>query len=819
MADHNGFSDKSSLSEELARRAVQFVINTHAATVNMRLYPPKSSMVVDTLEQAKERLDEILDEVELLSVTSLEGRLLINGVQLEELEQQRAPIKSFVEWMNERGISTVEFRRGVTIDELRAALEVVGEMMVNPEIREDVDGALARRSVKNVSINRRVYVAIEPGMEISAAGLEGRRKASPLDALKDELLAQYLMGRIEVTQIDEQELGEALLDTDKVGNILSSFISQGSEQGILARSKLAEEGLARLASIAEGGGGEPIRDLLTNQIARIVASMTPAEMSSVLSSGEISGVDVSRMRKNVIEMLSDRQLLDLVDSLIADYLEMRKDMSAFDKSWVKEKLMGMNSILLEAKSGEREESISELIDRKLDEAQIVEERDLSTGKRVFSAYQLLGGPLEEEDVPDLGFEDDEVVSLQIKRLYEMEEDDLSSGMLLRLVDSIKADSEKVRRYATHLIRETISQLHPEHALQAASIVFPALRSAVVQECDYQTFVHEADTLGLIAGIYIKAEKVEEVVELIETMALVSSPDGAKGREFRKHANDVLQSLIGPGGPLDPALFLAKERRERVSFAVDVLSRLGTEFLSPLVEIVKNLSTIERHDAIFEAIVAAGSAGLEALVSEMKKPNPWYVSRNILRVLGELRSKEAIDHVYEMAGHPDERVRREVIRSLAKIGARECLEFVMGALNDPSPAVRRTAVRMLGSFHDTSVAPLLIDIIEKSGKKSKPGEEGLSEAACLAIGDLGDPAYTPYLVEVLGKGGLLKKGKPPEVRAAAALALGMIGCPENIPALRRALEDPSAVVRSSAERALGLISSKGETQAKPGREGA
>ncbi len=810
MSEHINVGGQTSFSDKFIHRAVQFVINTHAATVNMRLYPPKSSMVLDTLDQAMERLEEILSEVDSLSVSALESRLLINGEQLDEMDQQRAPVRSFVDWMNERGISTIEFKRGVTIDELRDALEVVGEMMVNPQIREDIDGELRRREVKNILVNRRVYVAVESGKELASAGLRGGREPTPLDALKDELLVQYLMGKIEIREIDQERLSEALLDAEKVGSILSSFISQEGEQGgILTRNNLAKEGLERLASIADEAGGERLRDLLTGQLAGIVASMTPSEMSSVLSSGEITGVDIKQVRKNVIEMLSDKQLMDLVDSLIADYLEMRKDAKAFDKGWAKEKLMGMNAILLEAKSGNREEAVSELIDRKLDEAQIVEERDFSTGKRVFSAYQLLGGPIEEEDLPDLGFGDDEVVSTQIKRLYEMEEEDLSSGMLLRLADNIQVESEKIRRYAAHLVKETISQLETEYAMRAVKIISPVLKNAVLREEDYQTFAHEADTLGLIADIYIKAGKPDEVAELIQTLLAAMSPDGGKGRELRKHAGDVLQSLIGPGGPLDPTAFMSEEKRGKALFAVRVLSKLGVEFLAPLVELVKSLSKIERQDVAFEAITCAGNVGIEALVAEMKKPNPWYACRNILRVLGELKAEEAIDDICVMAGHQDERVRREVIRTLAKIGARECLEFIMGAINDPSPSVRRTAVRMLGSFRDPSVVPFLLDIVNRSGKKGKLEEEGLSEAACLAIGDLGDPAYVPHLVEILGRGGLLKKGKPPEVRAAAALALGMICDPGGIPALKQALDDPSAIVRSSAERALNMISrSKG-----------
>lgn len=796
-------NSEEALQEDYVRGAVRFISNTHAATVNMRLYPPTSSMVIETLDQAHEMLTMLLTEKQTLSIGVFENKILINGLRLDDFDQQRPPVKSFVNWMNERGLATLDFEYGVSMDELRATLEVIGQMAVDPDIRQNLPEELAERGVEHISLNQRVYVAVAPGTDASAiaAGIGGR--ATPLEALKDELLIRYLMGQIDLGNVEEMELVKVLSDSAKVGGLLSSFIAhEGTEGGVYVRSQRAEEGLDRLAAMTGEVQDPALRVSLGEQVTSIIAQMTPLEMTSVLSGKGPADLDIERVRHNVVEMLTDEQLMQVVDSLIVEYTEMKKEYGSLPDGWARERLGNMNRVLLDVKGGERGEALTDFIDTRLDSAGMQEERDLSTGRRVLSAYQLLGGPLEEEDVVDIDLGGDQAITAQIRQLYDMGEHDLTAGMLVKLADNLDAESEKVRRYAAHLLKETVSGLEESQGLIAAEVLAPLLEDAVAGEEDYQTFVHETDSLGLIAEIYLKGGNVDRAAGILGLLIALASPKKyAKGLELTRHARVVLDSLMGPGGFIDPARILSQENREKRLLTVRVLSKLGTDALQPLVDTMKDRSQVDLRSRAIEALQAAGPAGIKALGAELKRPNPWYVHRNVLRTMAELKNPAALEDINLMADSADERIRREVIWSLAHIGHRDSLEFVKEAINDPSPSVRRTAVRVLGSFGDPGVVQFLVDVINQHGRRGKETDRGLAEAACLAVGDLHSSDYVPILVDLLDKGGMFKKGRPDEIRAAAALALGTIGDGRVMPVLEKATRDQSLLVRTSAEKAL------------------
>ncbi|MBU4489677.1 MAG: hypothetical protein KKE79_03480, partial [Actinobacteria bacterium] len=453
----NGSGEVEVLSPNFTRHAVMFVINAHAATVNMRLYPPTSSMVADTLEKADESLKKLFDETDTFSVSAIERSLLINDVRLEEIEQQKVPVKAFLAWMDERGLSNIEFNKGVTTDELRASFETIGEILNDPNMRVRLADELDRKGVENVLVNQRIYVAIAPGEEI---GVGGSGKATPLDALKDELLVRYLMNKVDLGDVEDQDVAEILSNPGKVGGLMSSFlVEEGAEGGVLIRSQQAEDALDRLSIMTNKVEDESMKAMLSEQITKVIAEMSPREMTGVLSGHGTKTMDIGHVRSNVIKMLNDAKLMDIVDSLMDEYAEMKMEAEELDTEWARERLKNLNELLLEVKKGKRGEEIAEKIDRKLDEAGIEEERDPHSGKRMLSVCQMLGGRLEEEDV-DLGEGLDHTVSRQVRKLYGMEESDLAAGILLKLAGNLNADSDTVRRYAASLIKQTLEDLEP-----------------------------------------------------------------------------------------------------------------------------------------------------------------------------------------------------------------------------------------------------------------------------------------------------------------------------------------------------------------------
>lgn len=802
------------LPEEYARKAVQFVINAHAATVNMRLYPATSTMVTETLEKAQDCLEELLEGGQSFSVSTLENVLLINDSRLDENEQQRAPVRSFIAWMAERGLSSIEFKPEVGVDEVRSVFEILGMMMEKQELRENLSEALTDKGVTNVMVNQRVYVAV--GSEEDAAELKMGigRKATPLDALKDELLIRYLMGKVDLGGLDNRELTDIISNPVKVGGLMSRFLSEeGAEGGVLVKSQKAEEALAKLSEMVSEIPDESLRETLSSSISGIVAEMSPGEMTSVLTGRATENIDITHVRENVITMIKDEQLLGIVDSLITEYIEMKSEIEQLDTAWVRERLNSLNELLIDVRTGIRDGALGEVIDSKLDKAGILEERDEATGARILSAYQMLGSPLGADDLPDLGEGIDRTVPRQICQLYSMGETDLAAGMLLKLADNLTAESPRVRRYASTLVKETLEVTQPDQMIMAASVVRPRLLETVALEQDYGAFTSLVDSLAAIARAYIREGNAEEASIVIEVLKGQTSPEGARSAEHSKHANMVVETMLGSEGLVSAEVLLSGDR-ESVLRKVRAMAKLGPEAIAPLVNVVKDRGQIEWREFAMEALGSVGSTGVAALVKELEKDNPWYVYRNVLCILADMRIPEAVEPVISMVNYPDERIRREAVRSLAKLGPPEALAIVQNATNDGSSAVRMTAVRVLGMFDDNSVAPFLLDIIHGKGPRGREEDQGVVEAACLALGDLGDRAYVGELVVLVGRGGLFRKGRPDQIRAAACIALGNIGDDRSLPVLEKATRDSNVVVRSSAEKALCKITGVGGHEVSP-----
>ena len=795
--------DTGKLSEEYVENAVRFVISAHAATVNMRLYPPSSDIVTQMLEKAQEWLGELFEERDEFSVSALENSIVINDVRLEEAYQQKAPVKSFVAWMNERGLSSLQFRTGVTEEELRTVFSLVGEIGENQELRANLMGELAERGVTNTSVNQRVYVAVDAGGDTADIAGVALRKATPLDALKDELLIRYLMAKVDLGQVQDSDMLEVLSDPEKVGGLMSRFLAEeGAEGGVLIKSQRAEDALNRLSAMISAVEDKGLRQSLQDTATSIISEMSPREMTSVLSGRGPEDLDIRHVRQNVISMLKDEQLFGIVDSLIDEYLDMKEQVGELDSEWARDRLKNLNNLLLEVRGGNLGDALTEEIDRRLDEAEIPDEREPGTGVRVLSAYQLLGGPLEEEQIPDLGEEVDNTVPMQIQKLYSMKESELAAGLLRNLADNLVDRPENVRRFAAYLVRETLVILDPPERMTAAGVLEPGLAEAAGAEQDYTAFAREIDSIASMAEFYLRENRAEEASGILELLLREASGESGKGTELVKHASSVLEGLIGPEGVISPEALLAEEDSEKLVRTVRVLAMLGPDTLSPIVGIIKERGHMEVRDSAISALVAAGPVGAQALIAELAKDNPWYAYRSILDVLVDIKCLEAVEQIGAMVSYTDERIRREAVRSLARIGDPGSLPIVLGAVNDSSPAVRRTAVRVLGMFKDPGVADYLFDIIYVSGRGPRVKEdEGMAEAACLALGDLRDSSLAPRILELLRKGGLFRRGMPDEVRAAACVALGTIGDQSAVRVLEKAARDANPVVRSSAEKAL------------------
>jgi HEAT repeat protein len=130
-----------------------------------------------------------------------------------------------------------------------------------------------------------------------------------------------------------------------------------------------------------------------------------------------------------------------------------------------------------------------------------------------------------------------------------------------------------------------------------------------------------------------------------------------------------------------------------------------------------------------------------------------------------------------------------VRALWAMGTPAAVNALVGALGDPGDMVRSGAALALGELK-AQVA------LERLAWLLRDAEGSAGDHAADALSKIGEPAVR-FLVEALSE-------PRPWVRVRAARALVPIQSPDAIPALFRALDDDSYLVRYYAEDALARM---------------
>lgn len=182
--------------------------------------------------------------------------------------------------------------------------------------------------------------------------------------------------------------------------------------------------------------------------------------------------------------------------------------------------------------------------------------------------------------------------------------------------------------------------------------------------------------------------------------------------------------------------------------------------------------------------SAGEVSLSDLISDLTAGDDDLAERAAREIanLGD----DALPALFDLldADAPD--ARWWGLRTLALIPHPEVPLHLQAALHDPAPDVRQCAALGLSKQPSVDAIPDLIAALESDDRL-------LARLAADALIAVGSPAL-PALIAALERGA-------PSAQREAARALAQIGDPDAIPALYRAWNDGSAMVRYWAEAGL------------------
>jgi HEAT repeat protein len=239
--------------------------------------------------------------------------------------------------------------------------------------------------------------------------------------------------------------------------------------------------------------------------------------------------------------------------------------------------------------------------------------------------------------------------------------------------------------------------------------------------------------------------------------------------------------------------LLPRRRELRDPLHAVLLRLGPDGAEVLIDLLTSADSLTDRRAYLAALVKIRDA-VPTLI-HLVRDNRWFVVRNAVDLLGEMRAPEAENVLLEVVNHREERVRRSAATALARLGTPRSIQAVEKMLTDAVAEVRVHAVQGLGSVK----LPRAVGVLARALDGETDPE--VQAVILAALGRQATDEAVARLTKAAEPEGRLFKRKPTALRVSAVQALAEANTPAALAALRRFADDKEREVRDAAGRAL------------------
>ena len=232
--------------------------------------------------------------------------------------------------------------------------------------------------------------------------------------------------------------------------------------------------------------------------------------------------------------------------------------------------------------------------------------------------------------------------------------------------------------------------------------------------------------------------------------------------------------------------------------MQILAYLGKRTGNRIMQALCDEESASRRKFLSEILVRSGTAVLKIVHSYLNDER-WYVVRNAIAIMGEIRSQDSLAELSLLLEHDDIRVRRETIRALSKIGGKRAIKILLQSAVAEDQDIRRQAILSLGAMRATAAVPTLLMLLKQKGWTER--DIDLKKDTIRALGEIRSPEATPELVRILQRKRWIHRQLNEELRTAAAAALGDVADESVLDVLEKATNDRNANIARAAAQAL------------------
>jgi HEAT repeat protein len=335
--------------------------------------------------------------------------------------------------------------------------------------------------------------------------------------------------------------------------------------------------------------------------------------------------------------------------------------------------------------------------------------------------------------------------------------------------------------------------------QATAIDLETLLGKLEQENDDNRFQYLLQELIPLLRLQLTENRRRLVLRAFQLLCRCAT--GKKYSQERKQSASLALGQLATDETtnyLVAFLFAANTEQKNRETLAQVLALLGRKIARRLMEMLAAERTSGRRRVLTDILVRSGASNLP-IIYEYLADERWYVVRNTISILGDIRNQESLAQLTPMLQHDDIRVRRETIRALTRIGGQRATKILLQVTSYDDHELQRQAILSLGALRAASAVPTLLALLKKSDWSQRGID--VKKDAIRALGEIRSPEATPVLLKIIATKRLLRRQLNNELRIAAAAALGDIGEESTRKILERATHDRTAAVARAAALAL------------------
>jgi HEAT repeat protein len=126
--------------------------------------------------------------------------------------------------------------------------------------------------------------------------------------------------------------------------------------------------------------------------------------------------------------------------------------------------------------------------------------------------------------------------------------------------------------------------------------------------------------------------------------------------------------------------------------------------------------LSRRKLLINILSKLGTDSVKIIGERISSENErWYLVRNLVTILGNIKTDECIEYIKNALKHNDLRVRKEAVKALANIGGDEACEAIIEISGEQEPEFRLFILKNIGGTESKKACEIISPIIEKNDR--------------------------------------------------------------------------------------------------------